>query len=86
MTGPVPGWGIRKGPIYTSLYECPRGYPFRLQTNWDWHGRRWLDQPPDYFFHKGARTFLEYLQATCLGFKPPSDPSEPFDLGGPPLF
>ena len=64
------------------LYECPRGYPFRLQTNWDWHGRWWLDQPPDYFFHKGAQTFLEYLQATQLGFKPPSDPSEPFDPGG----
>ena len=69
------------------LYECPCRYPFRLQTNWDWHGHRWLDQPPDYFFHKGAQTFLEYLQATCLGFKPPSDPSKPFNPGSlpPPL-
>ena len=67
------------------LYECPRGYPFRRQTNWDWHGRRWIDQPPEYFFHKGASTFLEYLQATRIGFKPPSDPSEPFDPGGPPF-
>ena len=46
-----------------------------------------LAQPLDYFFHTGAQTFLEYLQATCLGFKLPSDPSKPFDLGSwsPPL-
>ena len=63
------------------LYECPRGYPFQRQANWDWHSHRWLDQPPDFFFHKGAQTFLGYLQATRLGFKPPSDLSAPFDPG-----
>ena len=68
------GCAFRIGPLDRRLT--------RSTSSANWHGRRWLDQPPDYFFHKGAQTFLEYLQATRIGFKPPSDLSEPFDPGG----
>ena len=70
------------------VLHCPRGHVARTtvshaSTYRDGNVRRvpWRFTSPHEFFTRRAEDFVAYIHLSCVGFKPPSDLTVPFDPG-----